>query len=144
MKERGIRDLNGRFISQKELLYLRTNKGRKRIGLCNCCKTNTIPKRRFYCDNCRDWIEAATSRKRTKIYNLQTKVNRYMEFFRGSNPGNVMQMLKSFRSYKSSADHYRKKCGLILKAYNELKAKSGEEHYNFKLQSNSVSLNAHA
>lgn len=136
-----MRDINGRFIDQHELKYLRTNKGRKKVGVCNCCKTNTIPKNRFYCDNCRDWIESVRTKQQTKLQGMKFKVKRYQDIFGGSDPGNIMQMLESFKSYKSSSDHYRRKCEIILAAYNELVAELQIETKVFKLQNNSVVLN---
>lgn len=147
MRERdGIRDMNGRFVPQQELKYRRTNKGRKKVGLCNCCKTNTIPRNRFYCDNCRSWVQAMKSRQQSKIQTMKSKMQRYDEIFEGSNPGNVMQMLKSFKKYKSSSDHYRKKCEVILEKYQqlceELEMVTMGEVPVFKLQSNSIALRA--
>jgi len=137
----GIRDMNGKFVPQQELKYRRTSKGRRKVGLCNCCKTNTIPRNRFYCDNCRSWVQSVKSRQQLKLQTMKSKVQKYLEIFEGSNPGNVMQMLGSFKRYKSSSDHYRKKCEVILKAYNELLEQSAMgEAFVFKMQSNSVAL----
>ncbi len=135
--------MNGRFVPQKELNLLRTNKGRRKVGLCNCCKTNTIPKNRFYCDNCRSWVQAMKSKQQSKLQTMKTKVQRYEDIFEGSNPGNVMQMLRSFKKYKSSSDHYRKKCEVILEKYQELAemVAMGEAPV-FKMQSNSIALRA--
>lgn len=135
-----MRDVNGRFVDQHELKYLRTNKGRKKVGVCNCCKTNTIPKNRFYCDHCRDWIESVRTKQQSKIQIMKSKVARYKELFNGSDPGNIRQMLESLKSYKSSSDHYRRKCEIILSTYNELVAQLNIEAPVFKMQANSVVL----
>lgn len=31
--------------------------GRRKIGLCACCKTNQIPLEKIYCDNCKEFRE---------------------------------------------------------------------------------------
>lgn len=132
------RDECGKFATEHRPIYLRTHAGRKKAGLCNCCKTNKIQKNRFYCDNCKDWIESVRARQQSKVQTLKTKVRKYKEIFDGSNPGNVLQMIQSFKRYKSSSDHYRRKCEIILEAYQ---GESGASAV-FKMQSNSIALSS--